>query len=149
MEEDEIDDTYSTLLLHITGFRITYLTQGFDPEGVELRTRVDSLNHAVIYVMHEEGQVRFSMESDPNTQIGQQGRGYLMVKFQRFLTPTNKSTITIDGPWCPRDALRTVGDMFRALSVMGADNYMMHESLEGCRSWVLVPEHTPFVSAFR
>lgn len=61
-----------------------------------------------------------------------------MVKFHLFSTPANKPTITAEGPRYPREAFSTVEDTFHALSVMGTDGYTMHESLEGCRSWVYV-----------
>lgn len=134
--ESETENILPTLQLAIQGFHITNLTQGPDPEGVFLRHRVDSINHTVIYVLHQDGQVRFSMENNEDAQKGQRGRGVLMVKFQNFQGRSNKSTMTIDGPWNPVDGLRTVSDMFWAFSVMGADKFTMHELLEGCRSWV-------------
>ena len=72
------------------------------------------------------------MENDEDAKQGKEGHSSLVAKFQSFLTP-KKST---NRPWYHINAVSTVGDMFHALPAMGADGFTMHESLEGCCSWV-------------
>lgn len=132
----ELADIKVHLSQPIIGFRITSLTMGPDPQGVQNRAQTDSKNHSVLYLQTDLGQIRFDMQNQMSSQKGKQAAGVLIVKFQTFTEPSTKTATHLDCPWYSHGRMETGSVFVKALDWMGAENYKMTVELEGCRSWV-------------
>lgn len=118
----------------IRGFRLSVLNENPNTPRLATRARNYSDNHAVVYLILDEYQVRFSMENRDETPQNRPGPGALQVKIQTFLGPSNQSLVNLESRWTAPQ-IRTLGEAFSVLGGLRCQHFMMSRDGEGCRHW--------------
>ena len=125
------------LSLAIETVSLTSLTIGPDPDGVQNRRQVDSLNHTVFYVQLEgDRQARFSMENQETSKKGTISAGELVIRLRDSQGISRKSVMSLERPWDSLDIIPTLRHLVVMFHIIGAANFKMNANLSGCRSWV-------------
>lgn len=140
---NEAEAKYTKVRLGLTIYELcaSSLKRGPDPQGVQNRRQVNSLNHWVLYARLEgDGQIRFSMENREESKKGEEADGVLVVKFHDFTSLSHKTAMAVERTWKPSRIL-TLRQLILFVIILGPMNLSGPESYPdvvcGCKISIL------------